>query len=81
MRSDAEEDGGPYFVDEKLNRSDLTTNTTDANVLNGIPLALTLTIMNYNGSVCSKLARRAGGPVASGRWGSLFGGQRNIGQT
>lgn len=51
-----EETVGPYFVDEKLNRSDLTTNTTDANVLNGIPLALTLTIMNYNGSVCSKLA-------------------------
>src|SRR5467141_1685661 len=25
---------GPYFVDERLNRSDLTTNTTDTNVTN-----------------------------------------------
>jgi hypothetical protein len=46
---------GPYFVDEKLNRWDFT-NTTDANVLDGIPLALTLTIMNYTGGGCSKLS-------------------------
>jgi protocatechuate 3,4-dioxygenase beta subunit len=46
---------GPYFVDEKLNRSDLTTNTTDTNVTNGIPLALTLTIEQYASSGCSAL--------------------------
>jgi protocatechuate 3,4-dioxygenase beta subunit len=51
-----EETVGPYFVDEKLNRSDLTTNTTDANVLNGAPLNLTLTIMDYSTSGCSTLA-------------------------
>jgi protocatechuate 3,4-dioxygenase beta subunit len=51
-----EETVGPYFVDEKLNRWDFTTNTTDANVLDGTPLALTLTIMNYTGSGCSKLS-------------------------
>ena len=47
---------GPYFVDEKLNRSDLTTNTTDSNVLDATPLTLTLTIMEYAASGCSALA-------------------------
>jgi protocatechuate 3,4-dioxygenase beta subunit len=47
---------GPYFVDEKLNRSDLTTNTTDANVLNAIPLSLVMTILQYASSGCSALA-------------------------
>jgi protocatechuate 3,4-dioxygenase beta subunit len=46
---------GPYFVDEKLNRSDLTTNTTDANVLSATPLTLTMTIMQYTSSGCSAL--------------------------
>jgi protocatechuate 3,4-dioxygenase beta subunit len=48
-----EETVGPYFVEEKLNRSDLTT---DSNVLNGVPLALTLTVMNYSASGCSVLS-------------------------
>jgi protocatechuate 3,4-dioxygenase beta subunit len=46
---------GPYFVEEKLNRSDLTTNTTDSNVLNGTPLSLTLTLEQYSSSGCSPL--------------------------
>ena len=46
---------GPYFVDEKLNRSDLTTNTTDTNVLNGTPLSLALTIEQYSSGACSPL--------------------------
>jgi protocatechuate 3,4-dioxygenase beta subunit len=46
---------GPYFVDEKLNRSDLTINTTDANVLSGTPLGLTLTLEQYSSSGCSPL--------------------------
>ena len=46
---------GPYFVDEKLNRSDLTTDTTDTNVLNATPLTLTMTIMEYASSGCSAL--------------------------
>jgi protocatechuate 3,4-dioxygenase beta subunit len=46
---------GPYFVDEKLNRSDLTTNTSDVNVLNATPLTLTMTIMQYASSGCSVL--------------------------
>lgn len=47
---------GPYFVDERLNRSDLTTNTTDTNVTNGAPLALSVYIMEYGSSACTPLA-------------------------
>src|SRR5947209_19969071 len=47
---------GPYFVDEKLNRSDLTTNTTDTNVINGVPLAIQITILQYASGSCSPLA-------------------------
>ncbi len=46
---------GPYFVDEKLNRSDLTTDTTNPNVLNGVPLTLNIYIMEYSSSSCSAL--------------------------
>ena len=44
---------GPYFVDEKLHHFDVTTNTTDTNVLDGSPLNLTLTIMEVCSSGCS----------------------------
>src|SRR5882724_13364062 len=47
---------GPYFVDEKLNRSDLTTDTTDTNVTNGVPLTLQLFIMKYSSSGCTALS-------------------------
>ena len=47
---------GPYFVDEKLNRSDLTTNTTDTNVINGVPLAIQITILQYASGSCSPFA-------------------------
>src|SRR4029434_10329379 len=47
---------GPYFVDERLNRSDLTPNNSDPNVPDATPLTLTLTIMEYTSSGCSALA-------------------------
>lgn len=47
---------GPYFVDEKLNRSDLTAATTDTNVIDGVPLTLQLFIMEYSGSGCTALS-------------------------
>lgn len=47
---------GPYFVDEKLNRSDLTADTTDTNVTNGVPLTLQMFIMQYSSSGCSALS-------------------------
>src|SRR5262249_47377991 len=46
---------GPYFVDENLNRSDLTSNTTDANVLNAVPLTLQLKVYRVNGSAITPL--------------------------
>jgi len=47
---------GPYYVDEKLNRSDLTADTTDTNVTNGVPLTLQMFIMQYSSSGCSALS-------------------------
>jgi len=48
---------GPYFVDEKLDRSDLTADTTDTNVTSGVPLTLKMFIMAYTSSGCSPLSR------------------------
>ena len=47
---------GPYFVDEKLNRSDITADTTDNNVTKATPLSLAMTILEYASSGCSALA-------------------------
>src|SRR5438067_5507739 len=46
---------GPYFVDENLNRSDLTSNTSDTNVTQGMPLSLQLTIVKFSSSGCNAL--------------------------
>jgi protocatechuate 3,4-dioxygenase beta subunit len=47
---------GPFFVDEKLNRADLTANETDPAVLGGYPLALNFTIMAIGSGACQPLA-------------------------
>ncbi|HEX6825134.1 MAG TPA: hypothetical protein VF077_02365, partial [Nitrospiraceae bacterium] len=39
-----EQTEGPYFVDERLNRSDIRTDPTDGQVKPGTPLALTLLV-------------------------------------
>jgi len=44
---------GPYFVDEGLNRSDLTSGTTRAAVLEGLPLALQVGVYRVSSSACS----------------------------
>jgi protocatechuate 3,4-dioxygenase beta subunit len=41
---------GPFFVDERLNRSDITTGTTRLSVLNGTPLDLKINVARLNGS-------------------------------
>ena len=46
---------GPFFVDERLNRSDITANTTNINVINGVPLTLGITVQKYTGGTCSPL--------------------------
>jgi protocatechuate 3,4-dioxygenase beta subunit len=47
---------GPYFVDERANRSDLTTDISDSNVTDATPLALAITVQQYNSSGCSALS-------------------------
>lgn len=47
---------GPYFVDERVKRSDPTTGTSDSNVTDATPLALAITVQQYNSSRCSTLS-------------------------
>jgi len=51
-----DETEGPYFVDERLNRSDLTSDTTRPAVLNGLPLHLQLGVYVVSGDTCAPLA-------------------------
>jgi len=46
---------GPYFVDEKLNRSDIRSDPSDGSVKDGIPLVLTVAV-NSIGNACSALS-------------------------
>jgi protocatechuate 3,4-dioxygenase beta subunit len=46
---------GPYFVEEKLNRSNITTDPDTGVAVAGVPLALKLTLMNENNG-CEPLA-------------------------
>lgn len=46
---------GPYFVDEKLDRSDIRADPTDGTVKEGAPLELTFLVSQLNGN-CAPLA-------------------------
>lgn len=46
---------GPFFVDEKLQRSDLTANATEGAVRGGVPLTLALTIQQFGAGGCAAL--------------------------
>ena len=50
-----EETEGPYFVDEKLNRSDLTSDPSNGSVKEGVPLALNMTVSTVSGATCTPL--------------------------
>jgi protocatechuate 3,4-dioxygenase beta subunit len=50
-----EQTEGPYFVDERLNRSDIRSDPTDGRVRPGTPLALTLQISRLNAGDCQPL--------------------------
>jgi protocatechuate 3,4-dioxygenase beta subunit len=79
---------GPYWVDERLNRADLTTNTTRTSVLNAVPLTLDILLQDQSGQACGI---NAGGNVqvdiwhcdAAGAYSDVSGaGQANmVGQT
>jgi protocatechuate 3,4-dioxygenase beta subunit len=44
---------GPYFVDEKLNRSDIRSDPSSGAVKAGVPLALAFAVSRLNGSSCT----------------------------
>jgi len=46
---------GPYFVDERLNRSDIRSDPTDGRVKPGTPLALTLLVSRLGAGDCQPL--------------------------
>ena len=47
---------GPYFVDERLDRSDIRSDPSTNTVKAGVPLALTFVISKVSGSACVALA-------------------------
>src|SRR3954465_2540944 len=47
---------GPYWVDEKLFRSDIRTHPSTGVARAGIPLTLTINVQNLAGGGCSTLA-------------------------
>jgi protocatechuate 3,4-dioxygenase beta subunit len=51
-----EQTEGPYFVDEKLNRSDIRLEPSDKSVKPGVPLRLEFQVSRVSGGSCSPLA-------------------------
>jgi protocatechuate 3,4-dioxygenase beta subunit len=47
---------GPYFVDEKLNRSDIRPDPSDGSVAQGVPLTLSFRVARIASSGCTALA-------------------------
>lgn len=46
---------GPYFVDEKLNRSDIRSDPVTGAISAGVPLGLTFNVQRVSGSSCTPL--------------------------
>lgn len=51
-----EQTEGPYFVDEKLNRSDIRVDPSDKSIKPGVPLRLEFQVSRLAGAACSPLA-------------------------
>src|SRR5262245_30481758 len=51
-----EQTEGPYFVDERLNRSDIRSDPTNGQIRTGTPLTLTVLLSRINGGSCHPLA-------------------------
>jgi len=47
---------GPYFVDEKLNRSDIRSDPSDGSVRPGVPLELTFAVSQLGKGTCTPVA-------------------------
>lgn len=50
-----EQTEGPYFVDTRLDRSDIRSDPTDGSVCDGAPLELTFLVSRIGGGVCEPL--------------------------
>jgi protocatechuate 3,4-dioxygenase beta subunit len=48
-----EQTEGPYFVDEKLLRSDIRSDPSDGSVRQGTPLSLAFTVSRRDGAICT----------------------------
>ncbi len=46
---------GPYFVDDKLRRSDIRTDPSDGSLKPGVPLSLTFRVSRIDGRACTPL--------------------------
>jgi protocatechuate 3,4-dioxygenase beta subunit len=51
-----EQTEGPYFVDERLNRSDLRSDPSDGSVKEGTPLSVMMRLHEIRGNACTPLA-------------------------
>src|SRR5215813_11294631 len=51
-----EQTEGPYFIDEKLNRSDIRSDPSDGAIRPGVPLRLTFHVSRITGASCSPLS-------------------------
>ncbi|HXV80553.1 MAG TPA: intradiol ring-cleavage dioxygenase, partial [Candidatus Binatia bacterium] len=51
-----EQTEGPYFIDEKLNRSDIRSDPSDGSVKPGVPLRLAFQVSRVSGPSCSPLS-------------------------
>ena len=47
-----EQEEGPYFLDEQLNRSDIRSDPTNGTTKPGVPLALAMTVYRIGGGSC-----------------------------
>jgi protocatechuate 3,4-dioxygenase beta subunit len=54
-----EQTEGPYFRDERLNRSDIRPDPTTGEVKEGVPLQLTLTVSQVQGGSCTPISGAA----------------------
>ena len=51
-----EQTEGPYFIDEKLNRSDIRSDPSDGAIRPGVPLRLAFHVSRVSGASCSALS-------------------------
>src|SRR5688572_18646614 len=50
-----EQTEGPYFVDDRLNRSDIRSDPASGSVSEGVPLAIVFRVSRIDGKACTAL--------------------------